>query len=93
MAQVYETVPAGRYLGWTLAQLQAELAKYQAQIRTLTLGPGRVVGASVNGKSFSYEHGSSIRELDAAIAEIQDAMSWVDDTVIALPSETAVRFR
>lgn len=92
MAEVYDTVQAGPYFGFTLAEMQTELARYKAEVKAATHGPRHVVGASVNGKSFSYGP-QGAWSLAQWQAEIQDALSQVDDTVVALPNETAVRFR
>lgn len=82
----YSTVQAGAYWGWTLAEMQAEQARYKSALATTTHGPRNVLGASVNGKSFTYGVGGTW-SLAQWQAEIQAALSWVDDTVMALPSE------
>jgi hypothetical protein len=88
----YSTVQAGAYWGWTLAEMQAELARYKSALATTTHGPRNVLGASVNGKSFTYGIGGAW-SLAQWQAEIQAAMSWVDDDVVSLDNETRVRFR
>jgi len=88
----YDTVQAGIYYGFTLAEVTTELARYKAEVQKLVGGPRNVIGASVNGKSFSYGPGGGL-SLPQWQAEIQDALSQVDDEVIALPSESRVRFR
>ena len=88
----YDTVQAGIYYGFTAAEMATELARYKAEVQKMVGGPRNVVGASVNGKSFSYGPGGSLT-LAQWQAEIQDALSQVDDDVIALPSETVARFR
>ena len=87
----YDTVQAGIYYGFTLAEVQAELARYKAEVQKMVGGPRNVLAASVNGKSFSYVPSGSL-SLAQWQAEIQDALSQVDDDVIALPSESRVRF-
>ena len=71
--------------------MQAELAAYQVELGKIVGGPRNVVAASVNGKSFSYGPDKNW-SIEIWQAEIQDALSWVDDGVIALPSATRVRF-
>lgn len=85
------SVQFGTYYGFTLAEVQAELARYKAEVQKMVGGPRNVLTASVNGKSFSYGPNGSL-SLAQWQAEIQDALSQVDDDVIALPSETKVRF-
>lgn len=87
----YATVQAGIYYGFTSAEVLAELARYKAEVKKMVGGPRNVLAASVNGKSFSYGPSGSL-SLAQWQAEIQDALSQVDDDVIALPSETRVRF-
>ena len=87
----YSSVQAGIYYGFTLAEVQAELARYKAEVQKMVGGPRNVLAASVNGKSFSYGPSGTL-SLTQWQAEIQDALSQVDDDVIALPSETRVRF-
>lgn len=88
----YDTVQAGIYWGFTLAEMQTEAARYKAEVQKVVGGPRNVVGASVNGKSFSYGPQGSLT-LDQWQAEIQDAMSQVDDDTIALPNATIARFQ
>lgn len=87
----YSSVQAGIYYGFTLAEVQAELARYKSEVQKMVGGPRNVLAASVNGKSFSYGPSGSL-SLAQWQAEIQDALSQVDDNVIALPSETRVAF-
>lgn len=89
----YATVQAGIYFGFTLAEMQTEQARYKAEVQKVVGGPRNVVGASVNGKSFSYGPGGGGLTLAQWQAEIQDALSQVDDDVIALPNATLARFQ
>ena len=89
----YSSVQAGIYYGFTLAEVQAELARYKAEAKKVVGGPRNVLAASMNGKSFSYGPSGSSMSLAQWQAEIQDALSQVDDDVIALPSESRARFR
>ena len=86
-----DTVQSGIYFGFSLDEMQAELSRYKAEVKKLVGGPRNVVAASVNGKSFSYGPGGGL-SLAQWQAEIQDALSQVDEDVVALPSETRVRF-
>lgn len=85
------TVPVMPYFGFSLAEMQAELARYKAAMQAITPGPGNIVSASANGSSFTYgPNGSwSLAEWGA---EIQAALSWVDDAVLDVPSETMAVF-
>jgi len=87
----YATVQAGTYWGFTLAEMQAEQARCKAAIQATTHGAQNVIGASVNGKSFSYGPNGTWT-ISQWQAEIQAAMSWVDDTVPDVPSETMAVF-
>ena len=87
----YATVQAGLYWGFTLAEMQAEQARYKLAVQAITGGAGHVVSASVNGSSFTYGPNADL-SLAQWQAEIQSAMSDVDDTVVALPSETVATF-
>lgn len=87
----YSSVQAGPYFGFSLSEMQAQLARYKATVAALTPGAGNIVSASVNGSSFTYgPNGTwSLAEWQA---EIQAALAWVDDDVIDLPSETMAVF-
>lgn len=86
-----DTVQHGVYFGFSLDEMNAELLRYKAEVKKLVGGPRNVVAASVNGKSFSYGPGGGM-SLAQWQAEIQDALSQVDDETVALPSESRVRF-
>lgn len=85
------SVPVMPYLGFSLAEMQAELARYKATLQALTPGAGNIVSASANGSSFTYgPNGTwSLQEWGA---EIQSAMAWVDDNVLDQASETIAVF-
>ena len=87
----FAAVQWGPYWGSSLAEMQAEKARVKAAVLSATHGPKNIVGASVNGKSFSYGP-SGVWSLTQWQAEVQDAMSQVDDSVAALPSETVAIF-
>lgn len=82
----FATVKAGLYWGFTLAEMQAEQARYKLAVQAVTGGSGHIVSASVNGSSFTYGPNSDL-SLAQWQAEIQSAMSQVDDTVIDVPNE------
>lgn len=71
--------------------MQEELAKYKRELQAIVGGPRTVSAASVNGKSFSYGLGRN-KSMAEWRAEIQDAMSQIDDNINALPNATKVRF-
>lgn len=84
----YATVPVMPYFGYSLARMQAELAKYHAAMDAMTPGPNNIVSASANGSSFTYGP-NGVWSLDQWGVEIQAALSWLDDSVIN-PSNAAV---
>lgn len=86
------SVPVRPYLGFSLSEMQAELARYKAAMQAITPGPGNIVSASANGSSFTYGPNGSW-SLEQWGAEIQAAMSFVDDSFISEDQETRVRFR
>ena len=88
----FATVQYGPYFSFSLAEMQGELSRYKAALQASTPGAGNIVSASVNGSSFTYgPNGTwSLAEWQA---NIQDALSQVDDDVQALPGEARVRFR
>ena len=73
--------------------MQAEQARYLADLAKQTPGIGGVVSASVNGSSFTNAVGGHFSSYAEWQAEIQDAFSQLDDNVQALPGEARVRFR
>ena len=87
----FATVQAGLYWGFSLAEMQAELARYKAAVQAMTAGAGHITSASVNGSSFSYGPNADL-SLAQWQAEIQTAMADVDDNVLGLPSETVAAF-
>ena len=87
----YSTVQWGPFFGFSLAEMQAQLARYKSTLTALTPGAGNIVSASVNGSSFTYgPNGTwSLAEWQA---EIQSALSQVDDTVPDLPNASVASF-
>lgn len=45
------TIPSGPYFGFTLPELQAELARYKAAVKT---SASPLAGASQNGQSYQF---------------------------------------
>lgn len=85
-------VPVRPYIGYSLAEMQAELARYKAAMKAITPGPGNIVSASANGSSFTYGP-NGVWSLEEWGAEIQAALAFLDDSVISEDQETRVRFR
>ena len=81
-----DAVPFGRYAGCTLAELQTRLATLKTAALNTAPGQGGITGGSVNGKSFTYDM-RFVRTIEAEIAEIQEAILWLDDDAVA-PSDT-----
>lgn len=88
----FASVKFGLYYGFSLAEMQAELARYKAAVQAMTPGAGHVTSASVNGSSFTYGPNADL-SLAAWQAEIQSALAQVDDTVIDAPNEAVGRFQ
>ena len=87
----YASVQFGLYYGFSLAEMQAELARYKAAVQAVSGGASHIVSASVNGSSFTYGPNADL-SLAQWQAEIQNAMADVDDNAVALPSETVAAF-
>lgn len=81
----YTTVPCGPFIGCTLAQLQARLATLQAAKLAGAAGGGGMTSASVNGRAFTYD--TRGRNIDADIADVVHAISYVDDDTQPIPAE------
>ncbi len=80
----YATVPFGPFFGCTLVQLQARLATLQAAKLAGAAGGGGMTSASVNGRAFTYD--TRGRNIDADIADVIQAISYVDDDTQPIPS-------
>lgn len=87
----WATVKFGDYFGFSLAEMQAELARYKAAMQAITPGPGNIVSASANGSSFTYGPNGSWT-LSQWRAEIQSALSQVDDNVTDEPNAAVAVF-
>lgn len=68
-----QTVPTGPYLGFTLTELETELTRYKAEVKT---SGTRLVGASVNGQSFQF--GNREGSLDEWSANLQSALNYLN---------------
>lgn len=80
-------VPCGIFFEWSAKQLRARLAVVHAAINERAAGTAGLSSASENGKSFDFA-GTGGMTFAQEVAEIQHALSYVDDDVYALPSET-----
>lgn len=68
-------VPAGPYFGFTLAQLETELANLIARRQAIS----SQIGASINGNSFQREGSAAeLRTLDQQVRDLQDALAYLD---------------
>lgn len=88
----YSFVQWGAYFGNSLAEMQAQLARYKATVAALTPGSGNIVSASVNGSSFTYGPNGTW-SLEEWQQQIQSALSQVDDTVPDVPNATVAVMR
>lgn len=82
--QTSNKVLFGRYFGWSKEELLADLEKYK---QAVAASGSRLIGASVNGQSFSY--GPRERSLSQWQRELQQALAQVDPRYTA-PSNTMV---
>lgn len=87
----WTSVKFGDYFGYSLAEMQAELARYKSTMQAITPGPGNIVSASANGSSFTYGPNGSW-SLTQWRAEIQSALSQVDDDVTDEPNVSVALF-
>ena len=80
------TVPCGPFVGWTATEINTRLATLKTYLINRTPGEGQLTAASVNGKSFTYatHGGMSVAE---EIAALQEALAWVDDDALVVPTE------
>lgn len=78
-------VISGPYLGFTKAELLVELDRYKAAAKT---AGSRLIGASVNGQSFSYGPRGDW-SLQQWSRQLQKALAMVDPSYTA-PSNTMV---
>jgi hypothetical protein len=86
-----QTVPVGPYLGFTFAQLQAELSSLIAQRQSIS----SLIGASVNGQSFNRESSESqLRALSQRTEELHQALYLLrpDKYPYAPTNRAAIRF-
>lgn len=87
-ATIYATVQTGPYAGFTKAEIEAEWARYKAQ---LTASGSRLVGSSVDGQSFQFGPRG-----DWSLARwgraLRAALAQVAPDFIAPASQIAVRF-
>ena len=86
----FATVPVGRYLGFTAAEIRTRLATLKAAVIAQGVGVGAIVAASGNGVSVSFDHrvpGSLT--IDQEIADLMTALALVDDDELPVtPTQT-----
>lgn len=75
-----QTIPAGPYLGFSYAELTAELARFKAEARS---SGTRLVGASVNGQSYTF--GAREGTLAEWSADLQTALNYLRPDLYPLP--------
>lgn len=84
MSSTAQTVPFGPYFGFTLAELNTELARYKAARK---LSFSRLVSATVSGQSYAYgSRGDG--SLDEWQNDIQVALYWLDPGLYPFPPPT-----
>jgi len=84
-----QTIPGGIYFGFTKAELQTELTRYKAAVKT---SGSNLQGASQNGQSYSFgpRQDMILSEWQQAL---QDALSYFDLADPLTPPATAIDFR
>jgi hypothetical protein len=78
-------VPSGVYFGFSLGEMNAELARYKATVKAMTAGAtGSVTSASENGSSVTFGPNSDMTLKQWQVA-IQDALNRLDPTNFTEP--------
>lgn len=91
MSTAYTTVPAGYYFGFTREELDAELARYKAAVKTAK--DRELTSGSINGKSMSWGYRGNL-SLEAWSAELQQAYNLLDpDNTMPVPDRTVAVVR
>lgn len=86
-----QTVPLGPYLGFTFAQLQAELTSLIAQRQAVS----SLVGANVNGQSFNRESSEAqLASISQRTEEVHQALFLLrpDKYPYAPTNRASIRF-
>lgn len=85
----FQIVTAGPYFGFTKAQLEAELARYVAQVQA---SGSDLAGASVNGQSFTFgpRRDWSIEQWQL---HLQGALAQIDPDRFPPPPSNGVAMR
>lgn len=84
MADTSQQVPFGPYFGFTLTELQTELARYKAARK---LSYSRLTGATVSGQSYTYGNRTD-GNLDEWQNDIQIALYWLAPGLYPFPPPT-----
>lgn len=84
-----QTIPSGIYFGFSKSELQTELARYKAAVKT---SGSNLQGASQNGQSYSFgpRQDMTLSEWQEAI---QNALSFFDLADPLTAPATAADFR
>jgi hypothetical protein len=69
-----QVIPTGKYIGWTLARLEARLVSLQTDVEG---GGGNLTGASVNGQSFQFDGTRDGGSLAGQLLELQAALHYL----------------
>lgn len=85
---IYAKVINGPYLGFTLAQMEVELARYQAEMQK---SGSRLIGAQITGESFQFGPRSDW-SLPEWAKQIQFALAQVSPEYIAPSSRIVFQF-
>jgi hypothetical protein len=84
-----QTIPSGVYFGFTKTELQTELTRYKAAVKT---SASNLIGASQNGQSYSFGPRQDMSLSDWQ-QELQQALAFFDLADDLAPPQTAVDFR
>lgn len=84
----FSTVPAGRYYGWTKAEVLARLATIKTALINRVPGQSAIVSVGGNGMSASYDpRAPGSVTMEEEVFDLQTALALVDDDEPEVVSE------
>ena len=89
----YATVPTGRYRGKTKADILALITALQNEDAASPGSAGVVVEMAMNGRSVKYDPRFGPASFAARMAELEEALAFVDDTALAITDKQVATVR
>ena len=89
----YDTVPCGRYRGKTKAEIEALITALQTEDAAAPGSAGVVVEMAMNGRSVKYDPRFGPASFAARMAELEEALAFVDDTALAITDKQVATMR